>query len=1298
MELGGTSRPFRGQPRGTKAWPGACMMGSLPTGSCAERRFIGSSRFEVRRRIGSGAFGVVYEAFDGTRNATVAIKALRHDSSDALRRFKREFRSLSDIAHRNLVQLYELIAEGDEWLVTMELIRGKSFVEYVWAQGPFRFFGMGDEPTETSDEGFVESHRHDEGFSGALESTPADLSLLIPALTQLAYGVIALHETGKLHRDIKPSNVLVTEEPRVVLLDFGLVTDTDGDRTFESIRIAGTPAYMSPEQAAGLPLTPASDWYSVGVMLYEALTGDVPFQGPYLQVLTQKQSVDPPPPSSRVPGIPAFLDELCCDLLRRDPLRRPTGDDILERLGRTGIAPTLVRRTTASSPLSPFIGRHRHLRFLREAFDATLSGAQTTVCLAGPSGIGKTSLLRTFVERIRDEVPGAIILTGRCYQRESVPYKGVDSLIDALHRVLSRVAPQELEAILPRDILAAEQLFPVLSDLGDAVRARRRIAVVPDQQELRRRAFAAMRELFLRLVDRAPLVVVIDDLQWGDVDSAELLKEILRPPDAPAMLLIASYRADEEQSSPFLRAFLHDERFDVPMRSLPLGHLSTDESRQLVTELLESVPTATPDIANLIADESGGSPFFIDELVRSLRLADEAAVREAARRGAEDSDARELNIRDLLRLRLARLDPDSHTLLRLVAIHRQPTSAAVLRRAAATVDYDATVARLLSEHLVRTRETDQGEELEIYHDRLADAVITLIDDDEQRRLHGVLAAALETFDDSDDELLADHFIAAGVLDRGATYIVRAADNAARALAFDRSARLYRRALSLGTSDEPDAVRRKLGDVLANAGRGREAAIEYLAVKAGHFADELELKRRAAQQLLFSGHVDEGLAVVRMILASIGVPFPESRRDTILALLKARLRLKLRGLRFREKSVEQIPADELLRIDTCRSVAIGLSSVDTIRGAVFQTRYLLLALAAGDPHRVAHALAMECGYSSVGGTRTQRRTHALTTEMRRIATTVATPFAIAYADLVEGIAAALEGRWGSGAELLHRAEQQFLEHCTGVTWELGTARSFGLRCHQFRGDIRVMTERFPALVRDAEERGDRYFATNIVLFSHYVSLAADDPQRMSEEIDEAIQGWSHAGFHVQHVWHLRAGVENALYEGRAMLAWTKVAQSWRAARGSLVARVQFTGIVLEELRGRAALAAAAEATSIRERKRLLDIVDRTARRIEREHAAWGDVLAQLLRAGSAFLRGRHDHAVQRLRDVEVSAQRAEMHLHAACARRRLGEILGGDEGAALVADATRWMNVQGIRNPEAMTRVLVPWSASASRGL
>jgi eukaryotic-like serine/threonine-protein kinase len=1229
----------------------------MPTGD-----FIGSSRFHVRRRIGAGAFGVVYEAFDASRNAVVAVKALRNATPDALYRFKREFRSLTDIAHRNLVQLHELISDGDEWLVSMELIRGKNFVEYVWG-GPQTLFGAADLPTEPD-------MHHESDSSGpamparqAIRTSPADAGRLAIALPQLATGIVALHAAGKLHRDIKPSNVLVAEDQRVVLLDFGLVTDTDRERlTFESFRIAGTPAYMSPEQAAGHPLGPASDWYSVGVMLFETLTGDVPFQGPYLQVLTEKQRIDPPPPSVIAPGVPEELDALCRDLLRRDPTARPTADEILQRLGRT----TVPVVTTKTAPDVPFIGRDRHLKQLREAFDATHAGIQTTVCVDGVSGAGKTSLVRAFLEQLRAELPDVLLLTGRCYQRESMPYKGVDSLVDSLHRYLSRLPPHELEALLPRDITAAEQLFPILREVGDVVRSRRRVVapIVPDQQELRRRAFAAIRELFLRLADRAPVVVAIDDLQWGDVDSAELLKDVLRAPDAPALLFIASYRTDEAASSPFLRSF----REGLVFRELHVGQLTLDESRQLAARLIgDSIPDAR-DVASMIADESGGSPFFIDELVRSFALAGETIRERTSRRGAMDSDARDLTIREVLQVRLRRLDGPSERLLELIAVNARPIRVDVLRRAFDADDFDATLATLVAQHLVRTREGADGEEAETYHDRIADAAIALLSEDELRRMHEELAVALEAFEGADAELLADHYLAADVHDRGATYVVRAAETAAAAVAFDRAARLYRRALSL--SDD-DTLRRRLGEVLGNAGRGGEAAAQFLAVKPRDFADELELKRNAAQQLLFSGHVDEGLAVVRTILAALNMPYPESRQETIVALLRARLKLALRGVGFRERPLHEIPADTLLRVDTCRAVALGLSSVDTMRGAVFQTRYLLLALSAGDPTRIAHALAMECGYSSVPGTKAKRRTLKLRAQSRKIADRVGTVFARAFADETEGVVAALQGRWREGAELLEHAEADLLEHCTGVTWELNTARLFGLRCRQFLGDMRNMTARFPSLLRDAEERGDRYFATNVVLFSHYVYLAADEPAKASERIESAIHGWSHAGFQVQHVWHLRASVEIAMYEKKGMLAWTKLAQSWRAARNSLLARIQFTRMVLEDVRGRAALAAAAEAVTEKERKRLVTIAHRAAKRLDSEKAEWGDALAMLLRAGAS---GR----TEGLRTALPLLEKLDMRLHAAAVRRKLGDPAG-----------TAWMTSEGIRNPEAMTRLLLP---------
>ncbi|HVE71819.1 MAG TPA: protein kinase [Thermoanaerobaculia bacterium] len=1181
---------------------------------------LGSSRFQVRRRIGAGSFGIVYEAFDPVRNKVVAVKALKQATPEALYRFKREFRALSDIAERNLVRLYELISEGEHWLVSMELIRGRNFIEYVRG-APF-----------THNEGFVTMPSATP--KPATSASPADPVRLGMALPQLGTGLIALHNAGKLHRDIKPSNVLVADDHRVVLLDFGLVIDTDRYSLDATEATSGTPAYMSPEQGAGDPLGPPSDWYSVGVMLYEALAGRVPFHGTYLDVLNAKRAGDVAPPSSIATGVPQHLDDLCRDLLRLDPAARPTADEILRRLGDS--PPRII---TTAPAASPFIGREHHLRTLREAFEATMEGAQTTVCVQGVSGAGKTALIRAFVEQLRDEVPDLLVLTARCYQRESVPYKGIDSLVDALHRYLSRLDPAEIDALMPRDIAAAEQLFPVLRDLGDLMRMRRRVVppLIPDQQELRRRAFATIRELLVRLADRTKLVIVIDDLQWGDVDSAELLHEVLRPPDAAPLLFIASYRSDAAATSPFVAAFRHG----LVARDLAVEPLTPDESRHLALQLLGDSVRDPIEVANLVVEESGGNPLFINELARAFTMAGPDVA--ALRRGN--------TIREVLQVRLASLDPPALGLLQMISVHARPILRAPLHRALSGGAFEKTLSTLAAQHLIRTRETVEGEAVEPYHDRLAEAAMAMLSPEELRQRHAQLAEALEKFE-ADAELLADHLLAAGIQDRAAVYVERAAEKAAAAVAFDRAARLYRRAVTL-SPENADALRRRLAEILVNAGRGHEAAAEFLAVEPHDLPDELELRRNAAQQLLISGHVDEGLAVIRTILASIDIPFPETRGETIKTLLTLRAKLALRGLRFKERALSEIPTKDLLRLDTCRAVALGLSSVDTMRGAVFQSRYLLLALDAGDPQRVAHALTMECGYSAIPGTRARRRTQKLTSIMRGITDRLGTPYARAFADEAEGVVASLQGRWRDGAEKLEAAERAFLEHCTGVTFELNTARLFGMRCRQFLGDMKVICERFPSLLRDAEDRGDRYFATSIVLFSHYVYLIDDDPETASARIESAIAEWSHAGFHVQHVWHLRAAVEIALYQGDGMRAWTRLSQSWREARQSLVSRVQFTRMMLEDVRGRAALAAGLPA-----------VAEKAAKRLDAEDADWGRALAMMLRG--------------QLTEAEPLLEKLEMHLHAAAVRMRLGNDAG-----------RQWMLAQGIRNPEALAKLLLP---------
>src|SRR5262249_11247924 len=162
-----------------------------------------------------------------------------------------------------------------------------------------------------------------------------DEARLRTAFPQLLRAVMAIHGAGKLHRDLKPSNVLVTPGGRVVVLDFGLAADLDDagvGQTLADDVFSGTPAYMAPEQAAG-QATAASDFYALGVMLFEALTGKLPFGGRPHEMASNKRRRDAPSAASLCPGVPPDLDAICRALLRREPTARLEGAALGERLG-----------------------------------------------------------------------------------------------------------------------------------------------------------------------------------------------------------------------------------------------------------------------------------------------------------------------------------------------------------------------------------------------------------------------------------------------------------------------------------------------------------------------------------------------------------------------------------------------------------------------------------------------------------------------------------------------------------------------------------------------------------------------------------------------------------------------------------------------------------------------------------------------------------------------------------------------------------------------------------------------------
>ena len=237
------------------------------------------------------------------------------------------------------------------------------------------------------------------------------------------------------------------------------------------------------------------------------------------------------------------------------------------------------------------------------------------MAVSGPSGIGKSALVRYFLSQIAGP-DDAIVLSGRCYENESVPYKALDGVVDDLSRHLASIPHQDIESLLPPDVAALTRVFPVLLQVHAIAAVRR------DQQlgradpfGLRRRAFAALRELLGRVANRQLLVICIDDLQWTDADSAVLLEELLRPPSAPAMLTLLSFRSEETAAKPFLQALLERAGRDI-WSAISLDPFTEDEAQTLIGVLLPAGSMLTDSDRRRMTREAGGSPFVLEQLAR----------------------------------------------------------------------------------------------------------------------------------------------------------------------------------------------------------------------------------------------------------------------------------------------------------------------------------------------------------------------------------------------------------------------------------------------------------------------------------------------------------------------------------------------------------------------------------------------------------------------------------------------------------------------------------------------------------
>jgi serine/threonine protein kinase/tetratricopeptide (TPR) repeat protein len=842
--------------------------------------------YELLRELGRGGMGVVYEARHFKNQNRVALKTLpsgmdgQDVNADRLHRFRREFRSLSEINHPNLVGMQTLEVDGTQWFFTMDLIEGVDYLDYVRP-------------------------------SGQLDETR-----LRSSLAQLIRGIMALHQRRIVHRDIKPSNVMVEQDGTVKILDFGLVAElqqvTDFTQT-RSTHFAGTPKYAAPEQMFG-QRSEASDWYAVGVMLFEALNGHAPFMArDPMELLRQKQTTDPPSLADRT-DLPVDLAALADALLKREPKERWTIATILEHLGLNsdtrmgGSSATAGSTDSHGSSVSGaedleramlsdeedivLIGREKQLAQLEEARQELLRTRKPVVVwISGLSGEGKSSLVEKFLRPLRKGTE-MLVLSGRCYDRESVPFKAVDCLIEALVNFLRSRPTETVVSWLPDDIPMLVQLFPLL----------RRVPVIDqlcgpkpptvESKQARYRAFAALRELLVAISQVTPVVLFVDDLQWGDADSAEAMFDLLQPSDGPVALFIGSYRKDEADSSAFLNEWKQRQHYrpeNAEPISITVSPLTPEQCIELAAQRVGVSSDVLRRHATSLFTDTHGNPYFLEQLVEGF--------------DRDTETFRSIPLRELVSLKLTRLPPEAAHLLDVIAVAGRAVSIGEVS-VVAGLDKPAMgiITHMRSERLVRL--VGIGEQLlfDTFHDKIRETLLQQLSSERRKLLHERFANVLEKEATKNapgqneekgslvnDRLfeIAHHYWEAGHA-RAFEYQLRAGEMALDAFAMETALNYFRNAEQCQPNGmEPELEYRLhsgLGKALAGCNSQPEAISHFdRAIAASNNKEAIASCLYAQGEVYWrNGDYEEGSRRLQAAFSKLGEYWPETTLGRLLS--------------------------------------------------------------------------------------------------------------------------------------------------------------------------------------------------------------------------------------------------------------------------------------------------------------------------------------------------------------------------------------------------------------------------------
>ena len=832
-----------------------------------------SGRYLIRRAIGQGGQKKVYLARDERLDRDVVIALIKTDdlSADSVPRLIREAQAMARLgSHPNIVTVYDIGDEGGRPFIVSQYVEAGSVADLLKS---------------------ADKHR-----------LPPDQ--IIRIASQICQALMHCHSQGIIHRDLKPGNVWLTQDGTAKLGDFGLAVSADFSRITLEGALVGTVVYMAPELMLGHQAEPRSDLYSLGVMLYETVTGRPPFMGDqFVAIISQHINSPPVAPSWHNPEVPQALETLILRLLAKTPEERPaSAAEVAKALAAIGSsAPALADRAVQQDAKSlsrlaggVFIGREEETKELRVALNETLSGKGHLFMLVGEPGSGKTRMTEQLATYAR--LCNAQVLAGRCYEGEGAP--AFWPWLQIVRSYAQELAPERLLSIMGP---GAADIARVVSEIKE------RLPDMPppptlEPEQARFRLFDSVTTFLKNASKLQPLVIILDDLHWADKPSLLLLQFLARELKDACILVIGTYRDMElGRQHPLSQTLGELSRQGLSARILLRGLTEQDVARFI--EMTAGIKPSE-SLVTTVYQQTEGNPFFLNEIVRLLVVEGQLERPQVTTASAIRIPE---GVREVIGRRLNQLSDECNRILTIASvIGREFSSEALEPLSEISGDLllelldEAIAARVINEV------PQAVGQYSFVHALIRETLYDEISIARRVRFHRRIGETLEKLyaNSLDSHLpeLAYHFFQAspaGNSDKAIDYEVRAAKRAISLLAYeDAAGNLDRARAVVELQDEIDEGRRcelslALGDAQTKAGnnaKAREAFVQAvdIARKRGAAEDFARAALGLGTGLSAYGRVDELQVSILKEALSMLPDEDTALRATVLAQLSLAL--------------------------------------------------------------------------------------------------------------------------------------------------------------------------------------------------------------------------------------------------------------------------------------------------------------------------------------------------------------------------------------------------------------------------